>query len=357
MRFLRLIGKPPKVRSSRAGVRWLFLRVLGALYLIAFTSLRVQVLGLYGSRGIRPIRELLGALRAQAGRHAYRLAPSLLWLGAADRDLVRLCQAGQICALALIRRCRAGCSERRRLGAVSLVRLRRPRLPFVSVGCPAARNGAARDARHHSAIGARGRADGPSLVGLPACSCAGWSSDFISCRASSSFERDATWRRFTALTITTRRSRCRRASPGMRTSCPPRSSRFGGDDPRHRARHAVLHLRAAERSPLGSPRWPACQAYATSGQLSFFNVLSVALTAWMLDDDAFTSCTGWPASRRPARRGAAPRARPAGRAPRPALAILAVLASMGLVRTISSGAGHCRSALGPDTCSSIRFAP
>ena len=55
MRLLRLIGRARQERSSRAAVRWLFLRALGAVYLIAFTSLRVQVLGLYGSRGIRPI--------------------------------------------------------------------------------------------------------------------------------------------------------------------------------------------------------------------------------------------------------------------------------------------------------------
>ena len=102
MRLLKLIGRARQVRSSRAAVRWLFLRALGAVYLIAFTSLRVQVLGLYGSRGIRPIRELLAALRAQAGRRAYQLAPSLLWLGSSDRDLVRFCRAGQISSLGLL---------------------------------------------------------------------------------------------------------------------------------------------------------------------------------------------------------------------------------------------------------------
>src|SRR3982751_687221 len=41
------------------------------------------------------------------GRRAWRFAgsscaPSLLWLGSSDRDLVRLCRAGQICSVALL---------------------------------------------------------------------------------------------------------------------------------------------------------------------------------------------------------------------------------------------------------------
>ena len=103
MRLLRLIGKARKVRSSRAAVRWLFLRALGAVYLIAFTSLRVQVLGLYGSRGIQPVRETARrASRPGGAPRGYRLAPSLLWLGSSGRGRVGLCRAGQVCSLALL---------------------------------------------------------------------------------------------------------------------------------------------------------------------------------------------------------------------------------------------------------------
>jgi hypothetical protein len=83
-------------------VRWLFLRALGAVSLIAFTSLGAQVLGLYGRRGIAPVGARLAALRQAAGAEAYRLAPTLLWFGASDRELVRLCRAGQLCSLALL---------------------------------------------------------------------------------------------------------------------------------------------------------------------------------------------------------------------------------------------------------------
>jgi len=100
-RIDRLLFGRSTAAPSRRLVRWLFLRGLGAVYLIAFASLERQVLGLYGRRGIRPAVELLQALRANAGPDAYRLAPSLLWLGSSDRDLVRLCRAGQASALAL----------------------------------------------------------------------------------------------------------------------------------------------------------------------------------------------------------------------------------------------------------------
>jgi predicted DCC family thiol-disulfide oxidoreductase YuxK len=98
----RLLFGKAAAPPTRRIVRWLFLRALGAVYLIAFTSLRAQLLGLYGSRGIEPIREQLASLRARVGRDAYRLAPSLLWLGASDRDLVRFCGAGQAAATALM---------------------------------------------------------------------------------------------------------------------------------------------------------------------------------------------------------------------------------------------------------------
>ena len=36
--------------------RWLFMRGLGLVYWVAFRSLRRQLLGLYGERGVLPIR-------------------------------------------------------------------------------------------------------------------------------------------------------------------------------------------------------------------------------------------------------------------------------------------------------------
>lgn len=71
---------------------------LGGVYLIAFTSLRAQVVGLYGERGIRPVRTYLAAVRAHipASRERWRRVPTIFWLDASDASLVRACRGGQV---------------------------------------------------------------------------------------------------------------------------------------------------------------------------------------------------------------------------------------------------------------------
>ncbi len=96
--WLRAGRSPPPTRA----VRRLFLQCLGGVYLIAFTSLRGQLPGLYGRRGILPVGDYLERVRAATGRERYRLLPSLLWLDASDRGMARLCRAGQASALALL---------------------------------------------------------------------------------------------------------------------------------------------------------------------------------------------------------------------------------------------------------------
>jgi uncharacterized membrane protein YphA (DoxX/SURF4 family) len=97
--FGRRRVSPPEHRR----VRWLFLRLLGGTYLIAFTSLGRQVLGLFGSRGINPIQERVESEQLRRlGRERFRLMPSVFWLGASDAALVRGCQVGQLLSLALM---------------------------------------------------------------------------------------------------------------------------------------------------------------------------------------------------------------------------------------------------------------
>jgi hypothetical protein len=57
--------------------RWLFLRLIGFVYLIAFVSLAVQVTGLVGEHGLLPVREFLGQIREQHGASAYYSWPTL----------------------------------------------------------------------------------------------------------------------------------------------------------------------------------------------------------------------------------------------------------------------------------------
>ena len=65
-------------------VRWVFLRGLGVIYLVAFLSLWAQLDGLLGTHGVQPAREWLSLLRERFGRAAYWQAPTLFWLNASD---------------------------------------------------------------------------------------------------------------------------------------------------------------------------------------------------------------------------------------------------------------------------------
>src|SRR2546423_10722830 len=82
--------------------RWLFLRLLGAVYLVAFVSLAVQVPGLLGEHGILPAGAFLERVHAQYGGAAYRLFPTLCWVGAGDGMLQLLAWGGAGLGLLLI---------------------------------------------------------------------------------------------------------------------------------------------------------------------------------------------------------------------------------------------------------------
>ena len=85
---------------ERRLARWLFLRALGLVCLVAFVSLWVQVHGLVGSRGILPLE---GALQAWAreGGVAWVRHPTVFWLASGDGALHAVCAAGTIAALAV----------------------------------------------------------------------------------------------------------------------------------------------------------------------------------------------------------------------------------------------------------------
>src|SRR6266571_2952501 len=91
-----------EVRPTYLLSRWLFLRLIGFVYLIAFVSLAVQVTGLVGEHGILPVGEFLAQVRARFGASAYYNWPTLLWLSPSDVWLSSLCWGGAAASLLLI---------------------------------------------------------------------------------------------------------------------------------------------------------------------------------------------------------------------------------------------------------------
>ena len=89
--------EPPANRLSS----WLFLRLLGAIYLIAFASFGVQAAGLIGSGGILPVAQFLPAVRQYLGASAYWSAPTVLWFGSSDAFLKAVWLAGVCLSLAV----------------------------------------------------------------------------------------------------------------------------------------------------------------------------------------------------------------------------------------------------------------
>ncbi|MCC7164988.1 MAG: lipase maturation factor family protein [Anaerolineae bacterium] len=78
----------------------LFLRALGLIYFIAFGSLAVQMLGLYGSQGILPIADLMGRQSLSVG--AIWRMPTIFWLNSGDLLLQAVPIAGALLATGLV---------------------------------------------------------------------------------------------------------------------------------------------------------------------------------------------------------------------------------------------------------------
>ncbi|MEY2482382.1 MAG: hypothetical protein QOK24_910 [Verrucomicrobiota bacterium] len=100
--FTRLLWGNEVRRPSYFKSRDLFVRALGAIYLIAFVSLWMQVDGLIGGQGILPVAAFLPAAREQLGAAAWFLLPTLCWLNASNAFLHFLCGAGAVVSVLLI---------------------------------------------------------------------------------------------------------------------------------------------------------------------------------------------------------------------------------------------------------------
>jgi len=83
-------------------VSFVFLRLLGLIYLAAFVSFGVQALGLIGSQGILPIAGLVKLIGSSAGVERFFVMPMLFWINASDLAIRLVCWAGAGFALLLI---------------------------------------------------------------------------------------------------------------------------------------------------------------------------------------------------------------------------------------------------------------
>ncbi len=87
-RLTKILWGPALQAERYALVSWLFLRLLGAIYIAAFASLGVQIVGLIGQKGILPVGDYLSAAHQAFGDSAYRALPTLFWVNSGDMALV-----------------------------------------------------------------------------------------------------------------------------------------------------------------------------------------------------------------------------------------------------------------------------
>jgi predicted DCC family thiol-disulfide oxidoreductase YuxK len=75
-------------------VAFLFLRLLGLIYLSAFVSFGVQAQGLIGSHGILPVAQWVDNIAGDLGAERFLLVPMVFWWNASDFAIQAVCWAG-----------------------------------------------------------------------------------------------------------------------------------------------------------------------------------------------------------------------------------------------------------------------
>lgn len=81
---------------------WIFLRLFGVLFLVAFYSFATQALGLIGSRGIVPVAALANAAHTQLGALGFLQLPMLFWLNSSDFMIQLVSWSGVVISFLLI---------------------------------------------------------------------------------------------------------------------------------------------------------------------------------------------------------------------------------------------------------------
>ena len=90
--------EPPRT----AVAAFVFLRLMGLVYLSAFASFSVQALGLIGSHGILPVADLVKLIGSSAGVERFFVMPMLFWINASDLAIRMVCWTGVGFSLLLV---------------------------------------------------------------------------------------------------------------------------------------------------------------------------------------------------------------------------------------------------------------
>jgi uncharacterized membrane protein YphA (DoxX/SURF4 family) len=98
---------PEPQPTTYARAAWLFRRLLGVVYLLAFWSLATQIIGLIGHDGIVPASDYMTQVREVVARNGVgldrlRLLPTLCWISTSDGFLESLSLGGVALAALLI---------------------------------------------------------------------------------------------------------------------------------------------------------------------------------------------------------------------------------------------------------------
>lgn len=80
----------------------LFIRLLGAIYIIVYLPFLFEIKGLIGKKGILPIEDYLQAYKNHLGKRRFYYFPTLLWLKASDRALLALVWSGLVLGVLLM---------------------------------------------------------------------------------------------------------------------------------------------------------------------------------------------------------------------------------------------------------------
>lgn len=91
-----------KSRDPQILTRWLFLKILGVIYFIAFISFFVQIPGLIGENGILPTENFLTYLQKNLGPISFWSFPTLAWFNMTNAALQFFALLGAAASLFLI---------------------------------------------------------------------------------------------------------------------------------------------------------------------------------------------------------------------------------------------------------------